>query len=208
VESMIKQLPQVDFTFGIGDIVGSIALLVSAFTFYISYTQASQSEQIKTSKDIWAGIIVKYNEFREDEFRQLLNDVKLKEEFEDPTIREVASKRKVWQKVWPVFAEIDYFAYLILSGEIKDKVVLKYYHDQIIDIIKTCINRYTSIIKKTYPEGQEGSSKNHIFMTYPHIVKLLEKWDVKDFKEEIASWRSYQKRLEESSIKQESGEGF
>jgi hypothetical protein len=29
--------------------------------------------------------------------------------------------------LWSVVAEIDYFAYLILSGEIKDKVVLGYY---------------------------------------------------------------------------------
>lgn len=57
MESMTKQLPQVDLTFGIGDIVGSIALIASAFTFYISYTQASQSEQIRTVREIWLGII-------------------------------------------------------------------------------------------------------------------------------------------------------
>ena len=113
---MFKQLPQVDFTFGIGDIVGSIALLVSVFTFYISHTQASQSEQIKASREIWSDIARKF-----DEVLEKIKHIKNQGE----------QNLEVQRIIGPVFNEIDYFAYLILKDEIKDKVVLDYYKEKL-----------------------------------------------------------------------------
>jgi hypothetical protein len=112
MESMIKQLPQIDLTFGIGDIVGSVALLVSAFTFYISYTQSSQSEQIKTSRNIWAVINVEWDKIKSIK-RNKPHDV-----VPEDSVR-------------PLFTEIDYFAYLITKKEINDYVVLGYYLRQL-----------------------------------------------------------------------------
>jgi hypothetical protein len=105
VESMFKQIPQIDFTFSIGDIVGSIALLVSAFTFYISYSQASQSEQIRTSRDLWAGIKDRVKKIRE----KLDNAEWRAENLENANPDDVRD----------CISEIEYFAYLISKGEIK-----------------------------------------------------------------------------------------
>jgi hypothetical protein len=138
VENMFKQLPQVDFTFSIGDIVGSIALLVSAFTFYISYTQASQSEQIKTSRDLWAGIKDRVRKFRED----LANanwQTKNLENVNPDDVRDCIS-------------EIEYFAYLITKGEINDKMVLGYYKNLIADSLKITFSAYSSYMDKKYED--------------------------------------------------------
>jgi hypothetical protein len=86
--------PPIDFTFGIGDIVGSIALVVSIFVFYISRTRASQSEQIKTCKDLWASINEKLDQAYD-----------LKEKGAD--------SKKVDVPLSLAVDELDYFAYLV-----------------------------------------------------------------------------------------------
>lgn len=154
VESTFKQLPQVDLTFGIGDIVGSIALLVSAFTFYISYTRASQSEQIRTTRDIWAGIIEKVDKFvkereRIKELREIEEQEHLAHQQKYDEFEKAGEGTKEFKgpplpppflfeflrAALPVIMEIDYFAYLILNDEIKDKVVLGYYKEQLTILI-------------------------------------------------------------------------
>ena len=47
-----------------------------------------------------------------------------------------------FEKVWPFLAEIDYVAYLIVRGEIKDKVVVGYYRNQITGIIEYLLRKY------------------------------------------------------------------
>jgi hypothetical protein len=206
---MLKQLPQLDLTFGIGDIVGSIALLASAFTFYISYSQAakrdieaSQSEQIKTSRELWAGIIAKYEQFKEDKFEAELNEDIARAQ-SDPDIGVELARTKIRRKVNPMFAEIDYFGYLISRGEINDKVVLGYYRDQLIDILEYCMNRYVDFMMKTYPvkprfeEPNERDRRDRFieqqrfnaFSANTHIVELLEFWKTEKFKEELAKWK-------------------
>jgi hypothetical protein len=37
----------------IGDLAAIVALLVSSFTFYLSYTRSKKSEQIRISREIW-----------------------------------------------------------------------------------------------------------------------------------------------------------
>jgi hypothetical protein len=207
---MLKQLPQLDLTFGIGDIVGSIALLASAFTFYISYSQAakrdieaSQSEQIKTSRELWAGIIAKYEQFKEDKFEAELNEdiVGAKS---DPDMGVELARTKIRRKVRPMFAEIDYFGYLISRGEINDKVVLGYYHDPLVDTLEYCMIRYVGFMMKTYPvksrfeEPSERDERDrfieqqrfNVFSAHPYIVELLEFWDTEKFKEELAKWKA------------------
>lgn len=163
VENMYKQLPQIDFTFGIGDIVGSIALLVSAFTFYISHTQASQSEQIKTSREIWARIY----EMHEECGKKLLT---------------VPSNAYLRQQgvLHPLLLEMDYFAYLILSKEIKDKMVLGYYRRELTMYINIDVGRYLSIIQ--LETGADRESKKRAVRTlssnFPHLTKLISAWEI------------------------------
>ena len=168
IEGMFKQLPQIDFTFGIGDIVGSIALLVSAFTFYISYTQASQSEQIKTSRDIWASIDEKF-----EKVRKTLKEIDEKLEKEsDSTV----TPEELWEMFKPLLVEIDYFAYLILTGEIKDKVVLNYYRRKLNLILIKTIGIYFPLTKKEI--------RDDIAVDYRFIYSLLQKWDLTDVKDD------------------------
>jgi hypothetical protein len=129
VESTVMQLPKVDLAFGLGDFAGTIAFVVSVFTFYISHTRASKSEQIKTSRYMWERINVKFDK-----------------------IREIAETKR-WDKsgqidiplkiIWPVVDEIDYFAYLILRGEIKNKFVLGYYKTRLSQYIESILKYYT-----------------------------------------------------------------
>jgi hypothetical protein len=159
VESMFKQIPQIDFTFGIGDIVGSIALLVSAFTFYISYSQASQSEQIKMSRDLWAGIKEKGEKIDTEELRRL-------SEIEDKFARRI----EVDKVLNPMLDEMNYFAYLILSGEIKDRVVLGYY--------KSLLTTSIEAVQRSFlpTEGLEVWRE-----WYPHLVRLIKEWKIQTY---------------------------
>ena len=49
----------------IGDIAAASALVIAIITFYISHAHVSRSEQIKTSRDIWANIDEKFDNIRE-----------------------------------------------------------------------------------------------------------------------------------------------
>jgi hypothetical protein len=102
-------IPQVD----LGEITGIIALVVSGFAVYISHFYTSRREQIKTSRYMWERINVRLDKIQEiantKEWNKLgQKDIELKD-------------------LWSVVREIDYFAYLIVVGEISDKVVLGYY---------------------------------------------------------------------------------
>ena len=127
----------------LGATIGSIALVVTAITFKISYTEASQSEQIKTSRDLWAGI-----------FEKMRKIIKIKD---DEKVQSV-----VLEQLWPLFWEIDYFAHLILRGEIKDKTVLDYYTYTI-----------SALASLTDPADWK-----HVHSTFSNLIGLIEKWDI------------------------------
>ena len=159
-ESMLTWLPQVDLTFSLGDFAGAVALVVTGVTFYISHTHASQSEQIKTSRELWERI-------------RTLGDMANQEKEE--------SKRNV--TIFRCFFEMNYFAYLILREEIKDQVVLDYYSEQIEEYIVSLIRRYTASIWESKKSDEEKrmydeEAKFSIFRSFPHIGKLIEKWKV------------------------------
>jgi hypothetical protein len=178
VESMFKQIPQIDITFGIGDIVGSIALIVSAFTFYISHSQASQSEQIRTSRDLWIGIKGRVNEMRVryDNAHKKLDNL----ENANP------------DDVEDCISEIEYFAYLILKGEITDDKVLDYYKNKITSGIAITFAAYALYMAKKYDD--EPIDPKHyqfqLFDTYPYIVQFIEKWSDQTWLiDRIKDWR-------------------
>ncbi|MGI8834509.1 MAG: hypothetical protein ACR2IS_17965 [Nitrososphaeraceae archaeon] len=60
--------------------------------------------------------------------------------------------------------EIDYFAYLILSGEIKDKIVLDYY--------KTPFSQYIDSILKYYTPPNQ---RHFLYKDYEYFDKLITK---------------------------------
>jgi hypothetical protein len=160
MDGMFMQLPQIDFTFGIGDIVGSIALLVSAFTFYISYTQSSQSEQIKISRDIWARI---------DGY--FIEEVK--------KFRDIPHTMPDKYKMYLLLSEIDYFAYLILRGEIKDRVAQEYYKKRLVPILPgACIGFLYD--GKARPFGEWMVTEALEGYDFHSRVELVEKWNIKE----------------------------
>lgn len=142
-----------DFTFSLGDIAAAIALVVAAVTFYISYTQSSRHEQIKTSMYMWERINVKYDK-----------------------IKEIAhtKKRNKWggkdvptDMVWSLFREIDYFAHLILSGVIKDEVVQPYYKIYLSLYIEATLRYY-------WPPDQ----RYQVYEEYAYFDELVKKWNI------------------------------
>src|SRR5215207_2695591 len=152
-ESMVMQQPQLD----LGVLIGAGALVVSAITFYISYTRESQSEQIKTSRDMWARIDVKFDKIRET----------AKTKGWDQSENAIKAVDVPADIVWPVVSEIDYFAYLILRGEIKDKVVLGYY--------KTPLSQYIISILKYYTYADE---RHFLYEDYRNFDKLITEWKI------------------------------
>jgi hypothetical protein len=113
----------------LGDVATAIAVIVSANTFYISRTRASRSEQTKTSRDKWACIIERF-----DKAREISKTGKRDQQTGHVIIQDI---------LWSVVAEIDYFAYVILSGEIKDRFVLGYYKTLLSQYIESIINYHT-----------------------------------------------------------------
>lgn len=90
-------------------------------------------------------------------------------------IQEIANTKE-WNKLgqkdielkdlWPVVREIDYFAYLILVSEIKDKVVLDYY--------KTPLSQYIENILKYYTPAD---NRYQLYEDYEYFDKLITKWE-------------------------------
>lgn len=69
--------------------------------------------------------------------------------------------------LWSVVREIDYFAYLILVGEIKDKHVLGYYKIPFSQYIESILNHYTSADQRYY-----------LYLDYGYFRELIKKWDI------------------------------
>lgn len=69
--------------------------------------------------------------------------------------------------LWPVVREIDYFAYLIVVDEIKDKVVLNYY--------KTPLSQYINSILKYYTPPEQ---REYLYRDYEYFDKLITKWEI------------------------------
>jgi hypothetical protein len=164
-QMIAEHLPQVNPTFSLGDFAGAIALIVSAITFYISHTQTSQSEQIKTSRDLMASINDKYEKVRSRgdkvEAYRLIGAEIFKKAMREPGLAEVLDTLR------SVLTEIDYFAYLILKREIKDKVVLDYYKIELTRVIKYLVGMYQ-------PFYQEFRQVN----LYNSLQKLIYEWEI------------------------------
>jgi hypothetical protein len=137
----------------LGVVIGSAALVITDITFYISHTQASQSEQIKTSKDIWASI--------NEKFYRVDNELKTKG---------VVSEGVFMGVLYPAVKELDYFAYLVLRDEIKDKVVVDYYKESFIECTEGALD-IASEIGPTVKRSLKDSN--------PNIGELAKRWEAK-----------------------------
>ena len=69
--------------------------------------------------------------------------------------------------VWSVVAEIDYFAYLILIGEIKDEVVLGYYRPRLSEYIEVIIRHYTP-----------ADNRWNLSEEYRDFDRLIRRWNI------------------------------
>jgi hypothetical protein len=143
-----------DFTFSLGDIAAAIALVVAAITFYISHTQASRHEQIKTSMYMWERINVKYDMIRAES--------KGWEEY-----RKSGHMGVPTDMLWSLIREIDYFAHLILSGVVKDEVVQPYYKKYLSLYIRAVLRYYT-------PPDQ----RYQVYEEYSYFDELIKKWNI------------------------------
>jgi hypothetical protein len=154
-ESMVMQIPQVDFTFILTFSLGMIALVLSTYNFRDNRARTSRSEQIKTSRDLWERINEKY----------------------DPIIEIGRSKGwpkdksglidVPWAMVRSLVAEIDYFAYLILMDEIKDEAVLRYYRHHLSSYIEVIMKHYAS-----------ADYRHDLRDQYSHFDRLIKKWNI------------------------------
>jgi hypothetical protein len=157
----------------IGAAIGSIALIVSAFTFYISHTQASQSEQIKTSREIWGAILDTYRNYELSEVRIKSEEEMIRESYSGAELekrlendREYHSRNRL-EASKPVLSQIEYFSYFVINGEIKDKMVLGYYKPQL-----------RSLIEGLLTDFQSEQEKRFLFDSFPFTVRLLKKWNI------------------------------
>jgi hypothetical protein len=149
-EGMIKQLPQ-DYTFFLTFGLAVIALVLSYHNFYVTHTRTSQSEQIKTSRDVWVRINEKY----------------------DPIIEIMRSEDKSrftddrWKMLRPLAWDIDYFAFLIITGEIKDKTLVSYY--------RLVLSGYIEAIMRDYATGFQYD----LLDQFPNFNELVKIWNIK-----------------------------
>jgi len=137
----------------VGVVIAAGALAVSVYSFYISHTYTSRREQIKTSRYMWERIYVRLDEIQE---------ITSTEEWNKSGQKDVPLK-----KLWPLVREIDYFAYLILIGEIKDKDVLGYY--------KVPLSQYIENILKYYTPADQ---RYYLYLDYGNFRELIKKWDI------------------------------
>jgi hypothetical protein len=87
----------------------------------------------------------------------------------------VSSQKDVpLKKLWSLVREIDYFAYLILIGEIKDKDVLRYY--------KVPLSQYIENILKYYAPADQ---RYYLYLDYGNFRELIKKWDINRPDEEM-----------------------
>jgi hypothetical protein len=151
----------VDLDFGLGGlVVAAIALGFSVFAFYISRTKAPKSEQIKTSRYFWERINEKYDPIVE------VNRSQDKSRFTDDR----------WKMLRPLAREIDYFAFLIIKGEITDETTLSYYELNLSGYIEAIMKHYATADVRSDLRDQ-----------YPNFNKLIKKWNIKVPKDENTS---------------------
>jgi hypothetical protein len=143
----------------LGTIIGSIALIVTAVTFYISHTQASQSEQLKIFKDIWAEITKRQRTYSEKKMEYLQKKSEKPDEAKPRD--EIQALSDSLGATLSLAREIDYLAYYIVRGEIKDKFILDFYRPDLTHLIK-----FLSIGDVKFGEN------------FPNIRKLIIKWRI------------------------------
>jgi hypothetical protein len=114
-------------------------------------TRTSLSEQIKNSRDVWVRINEKY----------------------DPIIEIMRSEDQSrftddrWNMLRPLAWDIDYFAFLILTGEISDETLLSYYRRALSGYIEAIMRNYATA-------GEREDLRNE----YPNFNRLINKWNI------------------------------
>ena len=116
-----------------------------------SVTRTSLSEQIKTSRDVWVRINEKY----------------------DPIIAIMRSEDKSaftddrWKMLRPLAWDIDYFAFLVIAGEIKDETLVSYYRPALSGYIEAIMRNYTT-----------PTIRHDLREEFPNFDRLIEIWNI------------------------------
>jgi hypothetical protein len=116
-----------------------------------SVTQASLRQQLETSMYMWERINEKY----------------------DPIIEIMRSEDKSrftddrWKMLRPLAWDIDYFAFLIITGEIKDKTLVSYY--------RLALSGYIEAIMRDYATGFQYD----LLDQFPNFNELVKIWNIK-----------------------------
>jgi hypothetical protein len=149
---MVMQLPQTDLTFILPLGVSIVALVISAYYAHSNRTRTSLSEQIKTSRDVWVRINEKY----------------------DPIIAIMRSEDKSaftddrWKMLRPLAWDIDYFAFLVIAGEIRDATLLRYY--------RPALSGYIEAIMKSY--ATSADIRHDLREEFPNFDRLIGIWNI------------------------------
>lgn len=150
-EGMTKQLSQ-DYTFFLTIGLGVVALVLSYYNFETTRTRTSLSEQIKTSRDVWVRINEKY-----DPIIQIMRSEDRSGFTVDP-----------WKKLRPLAWDIDYFAFLIITGEIRDATLLSYY--------RPALSGYIEAIMRNY--ATTPTIRHDLREEFPNFDRLIEIWNI------------------------------
>ena len=151
---MVMQLSQdLTITFILSFGLGVAAILFSYYNFRVSRARTSKSEQIKISRDLWEHITEKF-----DKIQEIANTKEW---------NKIGQKDVELKDLWTLVREINYFAYLILIGEIKDDTVLNYYKKPLSDYVDSILRYYT-------PPNQ----RDFLYEDYEYFDKLITKWKI------------------------------
>ena len=116
-----------------------------------SVTRESLSEQIKTSRDVWVRINEKY----------------------DPIIEIMRSEDQStftedrWKKLRPLAWDINYFAFLVIVGEIRDATLLSYYRPALSGYIEAIMRNYAT-----------PTIRHDLREEFPNFDRLIEIWNI------------------------------
>jgi hypothetical protein len=127
------------------------ALVLSAYNAHINHVRISRSEQIKLSREVWVRINEKY----------------------DPIIEIMRSEDQSrftedrWNMLRPLAWDIDYFAFLIITGEIKDETLVSYY--------RLALSGYIEAIMRDYATADDRESLRN---EYRHFNRLINEWNI------------------------------
>jgi hypothetical protein len=151
MENMSKQLLDDFNTFILTFSLGVVALVLSTYSFHINRARTSLSEQIKTSRDAWVRINEKYDliiAIMRSEDKSAFTD--------DP-----------WKMLRPLAWDIDYFAFLVIAGEIRDATLLSYYRPALSGYIEAIMRNYAT-----------PTIRHDLHEEFPNFDRLIEIWNI------------------------------